>query len=168
MFLKNIEMVGASKLRFSLPKEIAEEHSAILAIMSWVEVEFERGVAGPSRQETDSLLRVLEVLGEHLQHHFAFEERGGVLRAAILALPDGQALYLRWKQQHADLLARVNGCLEVLRTAIKAGSALEESFHTAFRTLFRDLRTHEAFEDRLLGEKGSADARRARTERLND
>lgn len=144
--------MSPEKQHFPERTEIAEEHSAIRAIMSWIEAELARQAESSGGIRGDGpLLGPLRSFRDHLDRHFEFEERTGVLPAAIALLPDGSPTLEEWKQQHRDLLLRLNRAIRLLEQAAKTSAALADSFEAELREVFDDLRAHDKLENRLLG-----------------
>jgi len=140
--------------------EIAEDHSAIRAIMRWIEAELARQADSAVGIRGDGpLLGPLRSFRDHLDRHFEFEERSGVLPAAIALLPVGSPTLEEWKQQHRDLLLRLNRAIRLLEQAAKTSAALADSFEAELRRVFDDLRDHDKLENRLLGLRRTSEFR---------
>ena len=148
------------KEHFSTEKEIAEEHSAIRAIMRWIEADLERQSASPEGiQGNGPLLGPLRSFRDHLSHHFDFEERSGVLPAAITLLPDGSPTIRKWHGQHRDLLLRLDRSIAMLEEAAKSEGPVRPTFELELHELFVQLRQHDVFENQVLGECRTAEFR---------
>lgn len=152
--------MSSEKPHFSDLQEIDEEHSAIRAIMRWIEAELARQAESPGGIRGDGpLLGPLRSFRDHLDRHFEFEERSGVLPAAIALRPEGSPTLEEWKQQHRDLQLQLNRAIRLLEQAAKTSAALAESFEAELRRVFADLREHDKLENRLLGMRRSPEFR---------
>ena len=154
---------------FSDEKEIAEEHSAIRTIVRWIEADLERQSANPEGiQGNGPLLGPLRSFRDHVSHHFDFEERSGVLPAAITLLPEGSPTLRKWRGQHRALLLRLDRSIGVLEEAAKSGGPVHVTFEPELREFFVQLRQHDVFENQLLGERRTATFRASQQRRSGD
>ena len=138
--------------RFDDETEIREEHSAIRALMKWIERDLAvearspEGISGRS-----ALTGPLRSFREHLERHFEFEERCGVIEAALLTFADAESLIHEWRQQHVILIRRIDACVETLERSARTGKPVGPEFAADLRGVFVDLRHHDALENRALG-----------------
>jgi hypothetical protein len=96
------------------------------------------------------LVKRLHLVREELVHHFRDEEEGGCLEEAVARCPELAPHVRLIEEEHPRLLDRLD---EVIRHAEQAAEHLDVAgpmLAQEFRTLVRDLRAHEAQENRIL------------------
>ena len=159
------EVLDIDQNTFREDREIEEEHSAIRTIMQWIEADLARQAKSLDGIQGDGpLLGPLRSFREHLSKHFQFEERSGVLPAALMFLPDSARRLEEWRSEHVKLLMQLDGCLRALELSAKTGIHVRTSFEEDLGSFFTDLRRHDVFENRLLGKERSRTFRSAQSE----
>jgi hypothetical protein len=108
------------------------------------------GSGGPDRDATCAdIVRVLRLVRDELEHHFAQEEGGGCLDEAVSNSPSLSAEARRIEAEHPQLLANVD---QLIAQALDCDQSVEKqvALGRGFDDLCRQLDAHEAAENVLL------------------
>lgn len=97
------------------------------------------------------IVPILQALRAELAHHFEQEEAGGCLEEAVARSPHLSHEAARIEQEHGGLLKQVDHLLSELEQAAKRNLSLDLST-AAFQQFAKELRAHEAAENRVLEE----------------
>ena len=110
----------------------------------------------PSWEEADAagwlprMARSLEAIRAELAHHFQSEEQGGCLEEAVARCPQVAADVEKTEREHDALLERVDELIARCQTTAVPSAAKAQALDQELRQVVRDLRRHEAEENRIM------------------
>jgi len=112
----------------------------------------------PSWEELDSqdwLPRTtngLVAIRTELAHHFRDEEQGGCLEEAVARCPQLSAQVQKIEGEHEEILTRLNELIDRCQCGRKPTPQQSQAIEQELRQIVRDLRVHEALENRIMQE----------------
>lgn len=131
--------------------EILREHEIVHEIIWQLErLIDEGGLVGQSSEWSERLCNELSAFYNHLERHFALEERGGYMLDVVAMLPEASAQVEQLRQQHAQILRRVK---ELIREgdmiAAQMGGSVAE-LRQRVQQVLSLIRQHESDENALI------------------
>lgn len=131
--------------------EILREHEIVHEIIWQLErLIDEGGLVGQSSEWSERLCNELSAFYNHLERHFALEERGGYMLDVVAMLPEASAQVEQLRQQHAQILRRVK---ELIREgdmiAAQMGGSVAE-LRQRVQQVLSLIRQHETDENALI------------------
>jgi hypothetical protein len=118
--------------------EMARLHAVLLA-------EIDDVVAVPAGAPDEEMARRLPRLREHVAEHFRFEEQSGYMTPVLQREPYQERVTEQLRGQHRELLRS----LDALMAEVGFGAGTGPGFHDRVRAWVKELRRHEAEENRL-------------------
>ena len=119
------------------------------------------------RDAQDWLPRITEglvAIRTELTHHFRDEEQGGCLEEAVARCPQLSAEVQRIERQHEDLLQGLSELVDRCQSRGRLSPEQSCAFEQELRQIVRELRSHEALEDKIM-QQGFNVSERARRPR---
>ena len=87
-----------------------------------------------------------------LAHHFREEEQGACLEEAVARRPQLSSEVQRIGKQHDELLARLSELIDRCQCCSKLTAQQSKAIEQELREVVRDLRAHEALENKIMQE----------------
>lgn len=131
--------------------EILREHEIVHEIIWQLERLIEEGgLVGQSAEWSQRLCNELSAFYNHLERHFALEERGGYMLDVVAMVPEASAQVEQLRQQHEQILRRVK---ELIREgdmiAAEMGGSVAE-LRQRVQQVLSLIRQHETDENALI------------------
>jgi hypothetical protein len=110
----------------------------------------------PAWEEADDtqwlprMVKGLEAIRDELAHHFHDEEEGGCLEEAVARCPALSPEVRQVEREHDDLLAHLDELILRCRSAAAPTPDQARALDQEFRQIVRELKLHEAQEDRIM------------------
>lgn len=117
-------------------------HRTLAALPSWEEMDAQAWLP----RMTEGLVAIRA----ELAHHFRDEEQGGCLEEAVARCPQLSAEVQRIERQHEDLLQGLSELVDRCQSRGKLSPEQASALAQELRQVVRELRTHEALEDRIM------------------
>lgn len=114
--------------------------------------------AVPSWEELDTaewlprMKRGLSAIQAELSHHFRDEEQGGCLEEAVERCPHLSQEVQKIEAQHDEILARLSELADRCQCNARLTPQQARSLEQELRQIVRELRTHEALENKVMQE----------------
>lgn len=117
-------------------------HKTSLALPSWEELD--------SQDWLPRMTNGLVAIRTELAHHFHDEEQGGCLEEAVARCPQLSAEVQKIEGEHEEILSRLSELIDRCQRANKPTPQQSLAIEQELRQIVRELRGHEALENRIM------------------